>query len=235
MMPTLSSPVAHHVVVMTTCVAFSDNKVDLIHKPHNAPVPYPIMHHFVTEMCRCVHISVTKWCIMGYLLCIVGFVRWVYWSHEVSPWFSVVKCRPHVCTKPYLTSYLFVSDVLTPTKRDNVSPSSGTALNKGKAFCNLLIPVLLVCFYWSYWNQCPWMCAFLYDGSMVWERFPNYFPFVRESTGGFPRPGSWRCFRKWSGAVCATIYGQWQVCGDTIKLWLKLEVKYNMIRTNPFE
>ena len=24
------------------------------------------MHHFVTEMCTCVHISVTKWCIVGY-------------------------------------------------------------------------------------------------------------------------------------------------------------------------
>ena len=25
------------------------------------------MHHFVSEMCTCVHISVTKWCIVGYL------------------------------------------------------------------------------------------------------------------------------------------------------------------------
>ena len=65
-MPTLPPPVAPHVVVMTMCVAFSDNKVDLIDKPHNAPVPYPIMHHFVTEMCACVHISVTKWCITEY-------------------------------------------------------------------------------------------------------------------------------------------------------------------------
>ena len=27
---------------------------------------YPPMHHFVTEMCTDVHISVTKWCIVGY-------------------------------------------------------------------------------------------------------------------------------------------------------------------------
>ena len=27
---------------------------------------YPTMHHFVTEMCTHVHISVTKWCIVGY-------------------------------------------------------------------------------------------------------------------------------------------------------------------------
>ena len=36
---------------------------DLLHKSHNAPVPHPTMHHFVIEMCVCVHISVTKWCI----------------------------------------------------------------------------------------------------------------------------------------------------------------------------
>ena len=36
------------------------------HKSHNASDKYPTMHHFVTEMCTCVHISVTKWCIVGY-------------------------------------------------------------------------------------------------------------------------------------------------------------------------
>ena len=36
-------------------------------KSRNAPVPYPTMNHFVTEMCTGVHISVTKWCIVGYL------------------------------------------------------------------------------------------------------------------------------------------------------------------------
>ena len=41
--------------------------IDQLHTSHNAPVPYPTMHHFVTEMCTHVHISVTKWCIVGYL------------------------------------------------------------------------------------------------------------------------------------------------------------------------
>ena len=40
-------------------------RIDLLHKFHNAPVPYSTMHHFVTEMCTCVHISVTKWFIVG--------------------------------------------------------------------------------------------------------------------------------------------------------------------------
>ena len=38
---------------------------DLLHKSHNVPVPCATMHHFATEMCTCVHISVTKWCILG--------------------------------------------------------------------------------------------------------------------------------------------------------------------------
>ena len=41
--------------------------INLSHKSHNALVLYPTMHHFVTEMCTCVHISVTKWGIVGYL------------------------------------------------------------------------------------------------------------------------------------------------------------------------
>ena len=33
-------------------------------KSHNAPVSCLTMHHFVTEMCTHVHISVTQWCIV---------------------------------------------------------------------------------------------------------------------------------------------------------------------------
>ena len=25
--------------------------IDLLHKPHNAPVPYPTMHQYITKMC----------------------------------------------------------------------------------------------------------------------------------------------------------------------------------------
>ena len=38
------------------------------HKSNNALDTCPTMHHFVTEMCTHVHISVTKWCNMGYCL-----------------------------------------------------------------------------------------------------------------------------------------------------------------------
>ena len=38
------------------CHCFTVCNVDLIHKSHNAPLPYPTMHYFITEMCTCVHI-----------------------------------------------------------------------------------------------------------------------------------------------------------------------------------
>ena len=41
--------------------------MDPSNKFHNALDEYPTMHHFATQMCTHVHISVTKWCIVGYL------------------------------------------------------------------------------------------------------------------------------------------------------------------------
>ena len=40
--------------------------IDPSNKSHNASDKYPTMHHFATEMCTQVHISVTKCCIVGY-------------------------------------------------------------------------------------------------------------------------------------------------------------------------
>ena len=58
--------------------------LDQSHKSHNATVPCPTMLHFVTEMCTHVHISVTKWCIVGYL-------SNALWSCEMSLFISVDK------------------------------------------------------------------------------------------------------------------------------------------------
>ena len=44
---------------------------DQIHKSHNAPVPYPTMHH--SEQ-KCAHFC-SEWGIVGYRSCIVGFVK----------------------------------------------------------------------------------------------------------------------------------------------------------------
>ena len=49
-----------------------------ISQSHNVPVPYPTTHHFVTEMCTRVYISVTKRCIVGYLS--DAFHTWDLWD-----------------------------------------------------------------------------------------------------------------------------------------------------------
>ena len=54
--------------------------IDPFHISHNAPVPYPIIHHFVAEMCTHVHISVTKGCIVGYL----SDALWDLWNGSVK-------------------------------------------------------------------------------------------------------------------------------------------------------
>ena len=53
---------SHWVTEIWSCSA-----IDLLHKSHSAPGPYPTMHYFVTEMCTCVHISATNGYIVGYL------------------------------------------------------------------------------------------------------------------------------------------------------------------------
>ena len=46
-----------------------DGTIDPSHKSHNAPGPYPTVHHFVTE--KMMHCGI-------FAHCIVGFVRWAY-------------------------------------------------------------------------------------------------------------------------------------------------------------
>ena len=54
--------------------------IDPSHKSHVVPDKYPTTHHFVTEMCARVHISVTKWCNVGYL----SGELWDLWDGSVK-------------------------------------------------------------------------------------------------------------------------------------------------------
>ena len=71
--------------------------INPFHKSQNAPIPYTTMHHFVTEMRTYVHISVTEWCIMGYL----SDALWDLWdgflhdlSHELC---CIAMCWASLC------------------------------------------------------------------------------------------------------------------------------------------
>ena len=54
--------------------------IDLIHKPHNAPVPYPTMHHFITEMCTI------------YPEAIINMQVWYMYDVWISTMFSLWNC-----------------------------------------------------------------------------------------------------------------------------------------------
>ena len=52
------------------------------------------MQHFVTEMCTHVHISVTKYCIVGY----DTGALWDLWDRSIRQRYLL----PHVCTLPQI-------------------------------------------------------------------------------------------------------------------------------------
>ena len=83
--------VRNKVIVVCCCCYYY---WDLLHKSHNAPVPYPAMHHFVTKGAR-EHISVTKWCFMGYLsdgfLDCEGYIKKKGYIHRPSAWVLTTK------------------------------------------------------------------------------------------------------------------------------------------------
>ena len=56
--------------------------IDPFHKSHKKPIPYPTVHHFVAEMYTLVHISATKWRIVGYqcAICWIDLLRRYPWS-----------------------------------------------------------------------------------------------------------------------------------------------------------
>ena len=68
--------------------------IDLLHKSHNAPVPYPSQTHNAlfckTNEHICAHFCY-KWCIVGYLSNLHYCVRWVYCGHPmwINYWTSM--------------------------------------------------------------------------------------------------------------------------------------------------
>ena len=57
---------------------WGNDTIVLLHISYNAPFPCTTRHHLVLEMCTRVHISVTKWCILGRDICLMqcGMFLW---------------------------------------------------------------------------------------------------------------------------------------------------------------
>ena len=79
--------------------------IDMLPKSQNTSVPYATMHLFVTEMCTYVHISVTKWCIVG---CTPN-VLWDLWDGFITcpcPWY--VRLAPPIHFLPIFICYIYL-------------------------------------------------------------------------------------------------------------------------------
>ena len=73
---------------VTSNMCIRSMSINLWDKSHNAPVPYPTMHLFVTEMYTCVNICLTRWCIVGYL----SDALWNLWDGiigKAGPYFKI--------------------------------------------------------------------------------------------------------------------------------------------------
>ena len=89
-----------------------------IHRSYNTLVPHPTMNHFVTEMCTHVHISVTKWCIVGCLPNVL-LDLWevnlsLKWRIQHHLWLTEIFTLWHkttftISTKDFLTSCRFLA------------------------------------------------------------------------------------------------------------------------------
>ena len=72
---------------------------DLSHKSHNAPVAYPTMHHFVTEMCTFLLQNCALWdfCLMYYGICELV----LFYDLCLSIMGNYMKCK---CTHSYVVA-----------------------------------------------------------------------------------------------------------------------------------
>ena len=78
--------------------------------------PYPTMHHFVTEMCTYVHISVAIWCIVGCL----SDALWDLWDGSIA-------CHIYILYIDKFELDLFITKAADALALD-AQPSAGTAL-----------------------------------------------------------------------------------------------------------
>ena len=64
----------------------SPHPIILLHKSHNEPAQYSIMHYSVTEICTYLHISVATWCNVVYFMMHYGIVNKVNWLWRFIPY-----------------------------------------------------------------------------------------------------------------------------------------------------
>ena len=84
---------------------FMRHGIDLLHRSHNAPIPYPTMHHFVTKMCTYLLQNAASWdtCLMycricemssfNSHVCRIDYCQVLVWSVMTSNWMQHEGCN----------------------------------------------------------------------------------------------------------------------------------------------
>ena len=129
------------------------------------------MHHLVTEMCTCVHISVTKWCIVGY----ETGALWDLWDWSIA-WFCCgLMTSPWWLQKPlypYSSGLLHCEVILKDMgKLDWYYIMAGHAIVVVKDITLLFYngnAVILTLWWWL--NDGKWLvwCKFNYINNHLW-------------------------------------------------------------------
>ena len=92
------SPWCNHRIHCRHCLGIIQgdllHPINLLHKSHNAPFPYPTMHHFVKEMCTHEHFCYKMVHCGIFVKSNMGFVRLVYTLCKIN-------CQPNVLTSKF--------------------------------------------------------------------------------------------------------------------------------------
>ena len=148
--------------------------IDLLHKSHNAPVSHPRIQHSVTEMCARVHISVTKYCIMGNS----SNALWDLWDESILPvslknwndmgkYISMVSCKkaPFPPDRALLAGYPLYK---TPQEL-NIKPQQSKTQKKRVHILWYIVGMLSILVHWTVQNKIAItrnisMCYFISSG-----------------------------------------------------------------------
>ena len=156
--------------------------IDSYPKHHNAPDKYPTMHHFVTEMCTHVHISVTKRCIVGYGTGTPWeFLDLIYCVERLD----IISTLSH-CTQHWndLNGEIFITVWCTGSCHDNE-----TKMSRWQKFSSLGAPKVVIL--------------------TTWRKFCQHDIFVLMNDAVNRRWHRHNCFRRWF--VACSVPGHFQI------------------------
>ena len=149
------SNIGHHI---THVLRLWTPEIDPSHKSLDVSDKYPTMHHFVTEICIHVYISVTRWCIVGYGLVHCGIFEI---GLLMDPW---------ACSWEFYDNELMIFDL-------SFENNSNDILEKGigdDRLAHTEVPYIV---------QFTWICQWMRLTDIIVLAVPSFWSHLFESIG----------------------------------------------------